>query len=748
MRRCALLSCSLLLILSFLSGCQTLQGGAKGDYSFFYTPKDRVAELVAGQQYREADAEFARQREWFTANADDPEVAALLGTLSTGLRAEYGPGLEAATAAVKNLNWPAGQDQWAAVKSTLETLRQQVSQAGSAALFKEPDYRYAAIDEAERALKEQTDRIVQDAPQALARYLLAGGPRFFDVYPVELDEEAFLSEQKAIWTDRVKHSTGEELLKIHEEYGAILPADMKQELAEAYFRTLCPNAAKASLPVLLAAFAKTEKAGMELASVPGVKIAFLEVTSDTLKRKGVIEFPVAVKMDMPFEAVNGDLKKGFESPAVKDADIVIVFNLASTKTNRRVDTSNYVKSTCQVAIRQVPNPEWDVMQVELQQANTEILTSTAAKKDTSTADPWVNLGNAISNWGKDSEIEKAKGNIEDIKKKIRETPRYIDEPVFGPYRFQRVEMDVLKAGSVHYYIIDQRQKRYYSDFFDIQSKEFFTVCYDVQKTDPKYDEHMKTNVTEEYVDDFEKEPVTVKLSELLDQYAANKAKSKKYASLDTIREDVIKDRNVAVAAAQKESYGFDKRDDRRFESVVVVTASDGLGSGFYVTDDVVLTNYHVVEEQKFIEMKRFDKVETFGKVIGKDVRLDLALIKVQDRGRPVRFYRKKNVQIGETVEAIGHPEGLEFTLSRGVISTVRKAESANGVKGKPVLFIQTDTPINHGNSGGPLFLGNCVIGVNDWGLGKDYTEGLNFSIHYAEVCKFLDDNHIAYLKGE
>ncbi len=64
-----------------------------------------------------------------------------------------------------------------------------------------------------------------------------------------------------------------------------------------------------------------------------------------------------------------------------------------------------------------------------------------------------------------------------------------------------------------------------------------------------------------------------------------------------------------------------------------------------------------------------------------------------------------------------------------------------------MLFIQTDCPINHGNSGGPLFLGRFVIGVNDWGADKSISEGLNFSIHYSEVFKFLNDNNVAFRKG-
>ena len=87
--------------------------------------------------------------------------------------------------------------------------------------------------------------------------------------------------------------------------------------------------------------------------------------------------------------------------------------------------------------------------------------------------------------------------------------------------------------------------------------------------------------------------------------------------------------------------------------------------------------------------------------------------------------------------AVGHPEGLDFSITRGIISAVRKHPSLYMDGGEPVLYIQTDTPLNHGNSGGPLFMGDKVVGVVDWGLQKDQTEGLNFAIHYHEVLGFL-----------
>lgn len=68
-----------------------------------------------------------------------------------------------------------------------------------------------------------------------------------------------------------------------------------------------------------------------------------------------------------------------------------------------------------------------------------------------------------------------------------------------------------------------------------------------------------------------------------------------------------------------------------------------------------------------------------------------------------------------------------------------------------MLYIQTDAAINGGNSGGPLFYGNYVVGVSDWGYSKmgngADADGLNFAIHYSEVFSFLDDNGIKVCKG-
>ena len=115
----------------------------------------------------------------------------------------------------------------------------------------------------------------------------------------------------------------------------------------------------------------------------------------------------------------------------------------------------------------------------------------------------------------------------------------------------------------------------------------------------------------------------------------------------------------------------------------------------------------------------------------------MALLKTNMSGVPVKFH-SGSLKQGEMVEALGHPKGRKFSITKGWISAIRKESSVYSATGKSdVLFIQTDAAINPGNSGGPLFYKDKVVGVNTQGLHKDTTEGMNFAVHFSEVNQFL-----------
>jgi serine protease Do len=137
-----------------------------------------------------------------------------------------------------------------------------------------------------------------------------------------------------------------------------------------------------------------------------------------------------------------------------------------------------------------------------------------------------------------------------------------------------------------------------------------------------------------------------------------------------------------------------------------------LGSGFIIDKEgYILTNNHVVEKASTIKVKLSDGKEYDAKIIGRDPKTDIALIKIDvKQALPVAILGDSEaLQVGDWVMAIGNPFGLEHTVTAGIVSAKGRIIGA----GPYDEFIQTDASINPGNSGGPLFdLKGEVVGIN------------------------------------
>ena len=136
-----------------------------------------------------------------------------------------------------------------------------------------------------------------------------------------------------------------------------------------------------------------------------------------------------------------------------------------------------------------------------------------------------------------------------------------------------------------------------------------------------------------------------------------------------------------------------------------------LGSGFIIEPDgLILTNYHVVDNAEKITVRLLDGRELAGKVVGKDQKTDIALVKISARDLPVApLGDSDQLEVGEWVMAIGNPFGLDNTVTSGIVSAKDRQIGA----GPYDHFIQTDASINPGNSGGPLVnLQGEVVGID------------------------------------
>ncbi len=168
--------------------------------------------------------------------------------------------------------------------------------------------------------------------------------------------------------------------------------------------------------------------------------------------------------------------------------------------------------------------------------------------------------------------------------------------------------------------------------------------------------------------------------------------------------------------------------------------SEGAGSGVIITaDGYMVTNHHVIEGATNINVRLADGTEYAAKLIGSDQKSDLAVIKVEAKDlTPAAFGSSQELQVGETVVAVGNPLGeLGGTVTQGIISALDREITIDKTT---MRLLQTDTAINPGNSGGGMFntSGQLVGVVNAKSAGEEI-EGLGFAIPIDTAKVVIED---------
>tara|TARA_B100000965_G_scaffold404626_1_gene435970 strand:- start:1013 stop:1663 length:651 start_codon:yes stop_codon:yes gene_type:complete len=177
----------------------------------------------------------------------------------------------------------------------------------------------------------------------------------------------------------------------------------------------------------------------------------------------------------------------------------------------------------------------------------------------------------------------------------------------------------------------------------------------------------------------------------------------------------------------------------------MISTNKATGSGFVVrhikNQTLILTNSHVLKGSNQITVEWPDGNQDSAVVVldgGATTTLtDLALLKVDGKEGTVLPLKREQAVVGGDVIAIGAPQGLSFSLTKGVVSSLRD-------EGR---IVQTDTAINPGSSGGPLMNSyGCVIGVNTFILKEN--EGLNFAVSSKRILTFLQNFGLSNLQNK
>src|ERR1700722_14985034 len=168
---------------------------------------------------------------------------------------------------------------------------------------------------------------------------------------------------------------------------------------------------------------------------------------------------------------------------------------------------------------------------------------------------------------------------------------------------------------------------------------------------------------------------------------------------------------------------------------------EGQGSGFVIDKDGhILTNYHVIESARQVEVTLHNRKKYKATVVGTDQAHDLAVIQIKAPDLvPAVLGDSRNLQVGQKVYAIGNPFGLAGTMTRGIVSSIRPVREPSGAMIGDA--IQTDAAINPGNSGGPLMNWHGeVIGINTMILSSvGQNAGIGFAIPINTAKAVLND---------
>ena len=221
--------------------------------------------------------------------------------------------------------------------------------------------------------------------------------------------------------------------------------------------------------------------------------------------------------------------------------------------------------------------------------------------------------------------------------------------------------------------------------------------------------------------------------------------------IGTGAELLITERQPSEAQETPETGGlltFQQIYQKMIPSVVsIVTATEtgtASGTGIVMTEDgYLITNEHVVDGAVSIQVLLQDESQYPASLVGSDAVSDLAVLKIDASGlTAAEFGNSDEVQVGDTVVAIGDPLGIELrgTMTDGIISAINRDVTTNG---RTMTLLQTNAQLNNGNSGGPLInIYGQVIGINTMKMGSYYSssvEGIGFAIPIATAKPIVDE---------
>ena len=668
--------------------------------------------------------------------------------LASNLQLVFTPKIAAAVTHIESVTFdPMDPTGWTAVSEAISAASKLIKEWQFHAILSEPEYKLVPSDSLQAKVDTTLQLIEANRRSAFLVFDHSGSDPFFVVYPgPQLSGDArrdtvvhsweeirpvILSSDRSGLLQVVQSWADGDATHFSEMYGD----EIQRDIADAYYKSVLESALLHDAPNY-EGFAESVAAANAVGLNPQAAIAsrFLMIISD---EPGDLDIGFDLEGVYPFEVTRQDPT----AVVLSSHDIVLVLDVESKVLGVRTKETATVQSQYHIGDETTTNPAYIRAQADYSTAlNNLSIAGSDYQRAMYEYNANPNFATGYAKGAASNALGAARKALQVAENRLRNTHPTSTKPIYQDYEFSAPTIEVSKHITGAVAMLTSRSDKAQVAPFAINEVKSFRVAVGASPKDAGRAKHYKTP---DHLRQFQAEGVSLSVTDIFEHLKSIDA-SVQYTGepaefIGSLTKPNARASEPEVFSSTLHSVAFTQASHPAINAVAVVTSPlGGVGTGFFVSAHTLLTNYHVVQGLDLIEIELFDGRVTTGRVFATDIDRDLALIKSNAPGQPLELYNEPVLPLGERVIAIGHPSGLKFTLTTGVVSGVREqqAVSSSGLGGE-FLFVQTDTAISPGNSGGPLLLDGKVIGINTQKVVDVNVEGIGFALHFTEIARFL-----------
>lgn len=422
--------------------------------------------------------------------------------------------------------------------------------------------------------------------------------------------------------------------------------------------------------------------------------------------------------------------------------IVIVFGRPFTATARNAISESKEASERRVGYKTVQNPAFISLRDHVLKLKESLDARRRSLDSSRNKTCETDLGCSLLNFAINTRVNSYNAAVDEYNsalKRLRNTPQTLQEAVIEPYEFTLTEIESSRGVLLPVTIVGLDGQAVFAPVIEI-----FPAIYEIaSRVDANDTDKGRYAKTVEDLDEIESKDLVFSAMDILDSIMVSPISVHRaqpliqFAKLDgktfagSYKEEGFGD---MLAPSERPQGPY----DNLMAGVVRIDTSTGLGSGFFLTPSLVLTNEHVVGDEGAVAVTLYSGETYAGQVVAVDAFRDIALISTNPVGRTIPLHNGP-VSPGTELLVFGNPNGYSFSVSKGIVSAVRRRNLSDVPGAGTYKVVQTDAAISGGNSGGPMIVDGKVVALVAFSRVGSNTQNLNFGPHVDEIRTFLSN---------